>query len=372
MRLRAATALLLLASLVACGGSDSVPEAGREILVLGVMGTTDSDNPSVVGMIRGVQQAVAEYNGNDDSRYEIEIKQFNTQAAPGEAGAGESEVANTERLVGVVGPFVAAEVQSLGPALETTGLSYIVPSVTAAEVPEEGWRNFRRLVASDRQEGRILAAHAAGRVGGGIVLVTEQSPEGEPFAEAAREELERLQRAPARADTVEPNDPPVNLSKAIVTAAPEAVVYGGGGASGKALLDELRKAGFQGLVVASHQIRDLNPAGLGGGVVSVSAGSDPAASERFAGRFEDRFDAQPPVFALEAYEGALMLLEAAEEVQGDARTVSEFLRRNRSFRGDSKSYDFDDRGEPVNPPMWIYESTNGGWRLAGRSDRTGG
>ncbi|HEX2053113.1 MAG TPA: ABC transporter substrate-binding protein, partial [Actinomycetota bacterium] len=169
-----------------------------------------------------------------------------------------------------------------------------------------------------------------------------------------------------------PNDPPVNLSAAIVKAGPEAVLYGGGGASGKALVDGLRKAGFKGLMVASHQIRDLNPAGLGGGVVSVSPGSDPAASQRFSARYEDRFDAKPPVFALEAYEGALMLLDAVEEVQGDPRMVGEFLRLNRRFRGDSKNYDFDDRGEVVNAPAWIYESTNGGWRLAGRSDRTGG
>ncbi|HEX2052702.1 MAG TPA: ABC transporter substrate-binding protein, partial [Actinomycetota bacterium] len=344
MRLRAAAACLLLVTfLTACGGNDTVPEAGREILVLGVMGTSDSDDAGILGMIRGVEQAVAEYNGNDDSRYEIDLEEFNTQATPGEAGAGESQVANSERLVGVVGPFAAAEVESLGPAFEASGVPYLIPSVTASSVPQDGWRNFRRLVANDQREGRILAAHAAGRVGGGIVLVTEDSAEGEPFAEGAKEELERLQRAPSRVDTVEPNDPPVNLSAAIVKAGPEAVLYGGGGASGKALIDELRKAGFQGLMVASHQIRDLNPAGLGGGVVSVSPGSDPAASQRFAARYEDRFDAKPPVFALEAYEGALMLLDAVEEVQGDPRMVGEFLRLNRRFRGDSKNYDFDDR-----------------------------
>lgn len=64
-----------------------------------------------------------------------------------------------------------------------------------------------------------------------------------------------------------------------------------------------------------------------------------------------------------------MLLEAVEEVQGDPRDVTDFLKVNRRFRGDSKSYEFDDRGEPLNAPVWIYESTNGGWKLSGRSDR---
>ncbi len=344
------------------------------MLVLGVMGASDSQGATVVGMIRGVEQAVAEYNGNDDSRYEFELKEFNTQATPGEAGAGESEIANTERLIGVVGPFALAEVESMGPAFENFGLPYIVPSVTGGGVPDDGWMNFRRLVANDQQEGRILASRAADRVDGAIALVSEDSAEGEPFAEAAKAELDRLQRSPTRTDSLDRGANPTALAAALAKEAPEAVLYGGGGSTGKALLDALRKAEFRGLTVASHQMRDAHPAGLGGGVVSTSAACDPAAAPaaRFAGRFEDRFESKPPAFALEAYEAALMLLEAAEEMQGNPNGIPEFLRLNRRFRGDSKQYEFDDRGEPVNPPVWIYESTNGGWKPAGRSDRPPG
>ncbi|MEX0789793.1 MAG: ABC transporter substrate-binding protein, partial [Actinomycetota bacterium] len=268
MRANKLAAAVVLALIVgACGGSDPAPQAGREILVLGVLGTSDSDQPQVVGMIRGVQQAVGEYNNNPDSRYDIELKEFNTQPQPGEAGAGESAIANTERLIGVVGPLALPEVQSLAPALENFGLSYMVPSVTATAVPADGWRGFRRMVANDRQEGRVLAAHALERVSGAIALVTEASPEGVPFAEGAREVLDAAQRPPSRTSTIEPGDPPITLSANLTTEAPEAILYGGGGASGKALLDNLRTAGYQGLLVASHQIRELNPDGLGGGVV---------------------------------------------------------------------------------------------------------
>jgi branched-chain amino acid transport system substrate-binding protein len=371
VRPRKLAALLLALILAACGGSEPAPEAGKEILVLGVMGTSDSKQAQVVGMIRGVQQAVAEYNDNPDSRYDIELKEFNTEPEPGEAGAGETEIANTERLIGVVGPFTLKDITGLAPALENSGLSYMVPSVTDVSVPAEGWSGFRRLAANDLQEGRVLAAHAAERVSGAIALVTEESGEGEPFAEGAKQALASIQRPPSRTETVEKGDPPITLSGALTKEAPEAVVYGGGGESAKALLDNLRKAGYKGLLVASHQIRELNPDGLGGGVISNSAGADPSDpnAAEFAGRFKDRFDAAPTSFALESYEGALMLLEAVDEVQGNPRDVTQFLRLNRKFRGDSRNYEFDDKGEPVNTPLWIYESTNGGWKFSGRSDR---
>lgn len=375
MRLRKLAALVLVAlTLAACGGSEAAPEAGREILVLGVMGTSDSKSPQVVSMIRGVEQAVGEYNDNADSRYDIELKQFNTQPQPGEAGAGESEIANTERMIGVVGPFTTGEVTALGPVFESSGLPYMVPSATGNSVPAEGWKGFRRLAADDRREGQVLAAHAADRVSGAIVLITEDSPEGDPFAEGAKEALAAVQRPPSRTETVKPNDPPITLSGQLAKEPPEAILYGGSGASGKALLDNLRKAGYKGILIASHQIRELNPGGLGGGVVSASAGADPAdpGAARFVARYQDRFDAAPANFALESYEGALMLLEAVEEVQGNPRAVTDFLRLNRKFRGDARNYDFNDRGDSVNAPVWVYESTNGGWRLSGRSDRLAG
>lgn len=318
-----------------------------------------------------MEQAVAEHNDNPDFRYDIELKQFNTQPKPGEAGAGESVIANTERLVGVVGPFATGEVSALGPVFENAGLAYMVPSATGSEIPADGWRGFRRLVAGDRREGAVLATHATQRVTGAIVLITEDSAVGNAFAEGAKEALAAVQRPPSRTETVKPGDPPVTLSGQLAKEAPEAVVYGGGGESGKALLDNLRKAGYQGILVASHQIRELNPDGLGGGVVSDSAGADPSdpGVVRFTENYRKRFDATPTNFALESYEGALMLLEAVEEVQGNPRAITDFLRLNVKFRGDAQNYEFDGRGEPVNAPVWIYESTNGGWKLSGRSDR---
>ncbi len=64
-----------------------------------------------------------------------------------------------------------------------------------------------------------------------------------------------------------------------------------------------------------------------------------------------------------------MLLEAVEEVEPKPKVVGEFFRLNRSFLGDSKTYDYDQKGELRSPPLWIYESKGGGWQLQGRSKR---
>lgn len=359
--------VLLLAG---CGGNP-VPAAGREKLTLGVAGVADAKNSGLTSMIRGVELAVEEYNKNPDSRYEIEMKQLGTKAVPGEGGSTSGDITKTERLIGVVGPFAQQDVADLGPAFEGAGVPFLVPSLTSTAVPLQGWRSFRRLNANDRQEGVALAEHAMRKVKGAIALVAEDSDPGNAFAAGAKERLDAGKRAPSRTETLEPKKAPANLATSLVQGGPEAILFGGGGETAAALLEALRKAGFKGLFVASHQLRDMNPNGLGINVASSSPGadlSDPGV-QNFAGAYRKKFQTAPAPYALESYEGAIMLLDAVEEVGGEPRNVTDFLQQNRKFAGDSKSYAFDGAGELTAPPAWIYESLTGNWKLLGRSDR---
>ncbi|MGQ0679753.1 MAG: ABC transporter substrate-binding protein [Actinomycetota bacterium] len=357
----------------ACGGEPALP-AGRELLVLGVVGTDEENLPGFAGMVQGVRLAVDQYNRNQDSRYEIELKQLATKVAPGEGGSTSGNIAKTERLIGVIGPFSEQDAAELGPQFEGAGVPFIIPPITANSVPQEGWRSFRRLVANDRQEGGVLAKLAAGRVNGSIVIVAEQSAPGQAFAAGAKEVLDEAGRPPARTESIEAGKVMDTLAASVVEGGAEAILYGGGAQTGAALLDGLRKASFKGVLVASHQLRDAHPQGIGPGVISSSpeANSGDASVTSFVETFRSRFDAPPQPFALEAYEGTFMLLDAIEEVEGKPREITRFLQLNPDFRGDSKLYRFTPEGELTEPPLWIYESQSGSWRFTGRSDRPAG
>ncbi|MEX2587233.1 MAG: branched-chain amino acid ABC transporter substrate-binding protein [Actinomycetota bacterium] len=334
------------------------------------MGTLESEDPTVVGMVQATQLAIGEYNDDPDSRYEIEFRQFSADSGPGEAGTGQGDIEQTARLIGVVGPFTAEEVNSLGPGFSEAQMPFVVPSVNTPSAPPDGVNGFRRLIANSTQEGRVLAAHIAGLVDGGIALVTENSDPGRELSEGTEQLLGELKRPPVRTERVEPDSSMDALATALSTDSPDAVLYGGGGATGSALVQALKTQGYQGRIVTSHQVREHSPDGLGSGVIGSSLFAEPGeAAPGFVQAFEQAYGSVPSRFALEAYEGAWMLLEAIEEVQADAQAVSEFLQSNRTFRGESKVYEFDESGEQPNGPVWIYESAESGWSLTGRSDR---
>lgn len=362
--------VVLFVASTGCGSQEPTFEVGREVRLLGTVGTLDSEDPTVVGMVQATQLAIDQYNGNPDSRYEIEFRQFSPDSGPGEAGAGRGDIEQTARLIGVVGPFTAENVNALGPAFSEARLPFVVPSVSSGSAPPDGVRGYRRLTVHQAREGTVLATYAAGTVGGGIVLVTEDSDPGRAFSQGAEQTLGELERPPVRIERVKPDSGMETLAAALIDSGAEAVLYGGGGSTGSTLVQALGSAGYEGEVLVSHQVREHSPDGLGPGAIGSSLVVDPAgaAAPRFAEEFEQTYGSPPPRSALEAYEGAWMLLEAIEEVQADAEAVSEFLQVNRSFRGESKLYEFDESGELPGGPVWLYESGESGWKLSGRSD----
>lgn len=370
-RTRRLLAVLACGALLAGCTGGPPPRAGKEILVLGVVAAGNQKDPNLAGAIKGVELAVRQYNSNPDSGYRIDLKQLGARPAAGEAGSTSGDLTRTERLIGVIGPFTDKQVVDLGPLFEGAGMSFLVPQLSGSAVAQPGGTSFRRLIANDSREGALLADQAMRQVTGSIVMVVEASDPGNAFAGGAKRRLEDAKRPAARTESVEPGKGLGSLATSLVQGNPQAILFGGGGQTGTALLEALRKANFKGAFVASHQLRDANPRGLGAGVTSSSLGADPAdpGAAGFVRDFKDRFGAGPTPFALESYEGAIMLFDAVEEVAGKPRDVTEFLRQNRRFLGDSKSYEFDDAGELPKAPIWIYQSDNGSWKLTGRSDR---
>jgi ABC-type branched-subunit amino acid transport system substrate-binding protein len=373
MSRRCLTCLLFALLAVGCGGDQVPTGAGRDRLLLGSLAKLDGDAAQAVGMINGVEMAIREYNENPDSRYQIQLERRNTRGTPEGTDAASQDLARTERLVGVVGPFTDDEVEVAAPILERAGIPFLVPTVSTDSVPSSERGVFRRLVPSDRQEGQALAALIAGQVSGGIGIFRQEGDRGESFGAGAKQAIEALKRPVSRSEVIRSRQNFGALANSVIQAPPDAVLYGGAGDVGKALFDALRQAGYRGLFIASHELREVQRQGLGPGVIGSSLAADPSDSavRAFASEYRRRFGTAPVPFALEAYEGAVMILEAVEEVEGNPSAVAQFLRLNRSFLGDSKMYEYDPSGsgELVNPPVWIYESVGGGWRLTGRSDR---
>lgn len=369
MRFRSA-ALPVFTSLLAvsCGGAQPQVSTERQTVSLAVIGSLNAE--PAVSIVRGIQIAISEYNAKADSSFEARLVRVNADGKSATLDSASQTLVNTERIIGVVGALSPQESAEVGSVLGEVSIPFILPSVQSLSVPLEGWNSFRRLIAHDRQEGAELTAELARRSQGPAFLVHTADAEGAAFVEGARGQLEKLARPVVKVEALGGKPDFNSLSAAIIQSGAGLVIFGGEGQAAKVFGGSLKKAGFKGAVGFTHQIRNVKASSS---EVPVTAISSSAAMDRadpslksFRETHQRRFSVDPSPFTIESYEGALMLLEAIQEVEAKPKEISEFLRLNRSFLGDSKEYEFDEKGELLSPPVWLYEA-GGTWRYAGKS-----
>jgi len=342
-------------------------------VLLGFIANLSAANSEVaLAVERGIQIALAEYNSKSDSIYEVRLRKADTKGTPEGTGQASANLVKTERLIGVLGPLSETESRLAGGVFEDAEIPYLSPNISATTIPSQGARSFRRLVANDRSEGQLLARLAAKRAGGALAVFHDGGPEGSLIATVTKETLDQDKRPAQRFESVGPKGDLKSLIDALMSDPPKGVVYAGSPGRGAQLIGGLRKAGYQGAAVVSHHMREPKQfAPEMAGTFTASPLADPTHKDlaNFAAIYQGRFDSPLPALSVEAYEGATMLLEAIQEVEPKPKTLSQFFRLNRSFLGESKVYTYDENGELIGPPFWVYEMKGTSWRLTGRSDQ---
>lgn len=355
----------------ACAPSPSI-RAGREQVVIGVVGAFSGTGAlETTGIARGARIAVDEYNRDPESIFEARIEQADTAGTAEGAASTAGKIVTADLLVGIVGPFTIEEASAAATVFDQAEVPFLVPSVSDVSFSQVGFRQLRRLVADDRQEGAAMAVETLRRVGRSakLAIIHDGSGGGVAFADGAREKAESAggPTAPVfeAAGAVDWNA----LAAQIMKDPPAALIHGGAADRAAAFVAASRSAGFEGLFIASRHARDATYRAAAGeaaeGTLSDTTCADPAdpSLSRFRDAHSRRFEALPQLCSHEAYEGTWMLLEAVQEVEPNPRKVSEFFRNARSFLGDAKLYEYGEDGQLVNGTVWVSELKGGNWRF---------
>ncbi|MGH2704339.1 MAG: branched-chain amino acid ABC transporter substrate-binding protein [Actinomycetota bacterium] len=368
-------AVMLLVLVPACGRSRSEAPPSRERVLVAVLGGFTGPDPALAeAMSRGGELAVRQYNAAAGSTYRATLKREDTAGtADGAQGAAE-RLAGEDLLIGVVGPGTLDEAESAGRTLTQAQIPMLLPTITAGGLAEAGLSGYRRLVADDHRQGVVTGGEAAALAAGQkVAIVRDGGGEAADFARGAREAVDAAKVPVSRVETLRPRSDLAALSTSIVRDGAGVVVHAGPAERAGAVAASLRAAGFKGRLLASSQARDPRFAewakdGASGtlAVCPCAAAADPQVAG-FARSYGRVFRRPPPPYALESYEGTLMLLEAIEEVEPRKEEVLGFFHNARSFLGISKLYAFDDQGELLDAPVWIDEFRDGRWQFVRRA-----
>jgi len=255
---------------------------------------------------------------------------------------------------------------------QRAGLAMISPANSDPQLTARGFDAVSRVIGRDDVQGAAAAEFAAAELKARRVFVVHDgSPAGRAVAAAFRERARGAGLAVVGEQKLEKDVAPL---LAVLTASPPDVIYlSMTFAQAGAVIRQVRGKDVKSAFIGPDWLdspRLLQFAGRGAVETYFTLVAGPPdfypGTESFVQDYRKRFTAEPPPFALQAYDAAALGLEALARAiraaggRPSRRLVAAEIRRTSGFRGLSGNVTFDAQGDPNPAAYFIVQvaSTN--------------
>lgn len=343
--------MLAAAALAAVAGLAIVTQTGAadKVVKIGItLPLTGADADDANRIKYGAQLAIDDVNAKGGiAGYKIDTVIYDSGTAtagqydPAQAATNTKKLVSDPLVVANVGPQMSGEGKAMAPILSEADLATITPSSTnpditnpafAGQFKPKGRAIYFRTVTTDAFQGPNMANYMAQNLKIKSVYVLDDSGAyGVGIADAYQRQAEKLGIKVLGRDQLNPKEADYStiLTK-IKALKPDALYYGGVAQAGVKLakqaydiIPNMIKAGGDGV----HGGSFLKGAGFPAVEGWYSTAASPHLLEDssvadWVNRFQERFKTPPDDYAITAYDGALVILDAIKRVAESGKEVN--------------------------------------------------
>lgn len=325
---------------------------------------------AVVGvpMMRAAALAVDEANSTADPPFRVELMAVNDEARPARARELAQTLVDDPTVFGVVGHKNSGPSFAAGAIYAAGDLPQISPSSTNSDLARQGWNTFFRVCADNDRQATVAARYALDSLGTRrVASVHDQTDYGRPLAETfvsvSRDGGAEIVLVEAIRLGQKSFDSTVQQ---LAAAQPDLIYFGLTEIESSILVGSLRGAGVTTRCFGADGGRQSPFPQLAGvaaeGVYETYAGVDPKTSVRaktFVNTYESRHG-RCPIFGLEAYDAACILLEALRRAgTPDRQAVLAQVRSPAGFEGVTGRISFERNGNRQHADVTIWRVIDG-------------
>ena len=364
-----ASALVIGLSLVgvACGGSDSATEettpaaAGECKISLGLQFPETGDAAGLgAPMLKGVQLAIDEYNAENADNC-VSLKKFDTQGDPAKAPAVAQAAIDDASVIGIMGPGFSGESKAALPLYDAAGLAAVTGSATNAELQNNGWKVWFRVLANDAVQGPAIAKYVAETLKpASIGIIDDASEYGKGLADNVKA---AMTSATVTTETIDPKAADFSAAVSKMKAAnPEVIFYGGYYAEAAKLSTQLRDGGVTATLVFGDGVKDQ--AGYADAAGPAAEGAIIGCpckdgGEEFSAKWNAKYNEVPGTYGAEYYDIASLYLSIIKAGAADRAAVLAGVKAA-DFAGVTKQIKFSDNGEATEAgAIYLYKVVDG-------------
>src|ERR1051326_421274 len=309
---------------------------------------TGADAEDAIHVKNGIQMAADEVNAAGGAGgYQIDLVVYDSGTAgrgpyaPPPPATNAKKFCGDSTVVDAIGPMMSGEGKAMTPILSEANLATITPSSTnpditnpafAAQYKPKGKAIYFRTVTTDAFQGPNMANWMHDKVKIKTVYVLDDSGAyGVGIADSFQKQAEKIGIKVLGRDQLNPKEADyTTILTKIKALKPDALYYGGVGQAGVKLakqaydvIPNMIKAGGDGMQIGSFLKGAGFPAVEGWYATTASPHlvEDPAVAD-WVKRFQTRFKMLPDDYAITAYDGALVILDAIKRVAESGKEVN--------------------------------------------------
>jgi len=337
--------------------SSSQGTGSKESLKLGMVGPLTGNTATYGTSVKnGVEIAVDEFNNNGGyNGQNVELVAEDSRGDQTEASNATRKLIEQDKVFAIVGAVLSSETLTAAPIANDAGIPMISPSATAPGVPEVGPYIFRNCIA-DNVQAVQMAEYAAKELGlKRFAVMYTNNDYGLALKNAFTDTAKTLgEVVGVEAYMDGDNDFRAQLSK-LKQQNPDALYIGGYYTEAAKIAQQAKQQGLDNVVLLggdgfySPQLVELGGDAVEGAVFTAGFFSgDPAEPvQKFVSAYKAKFNAEPDMFAAQAYDAANIVLNALKKAGPDSKAIREEMAATKDFPGITGVTSFDEQGDAV-------------------------
>jgi branched-chain amino acid transport system substrate-binding protein len=336
------------------------------------------------GYLKGIKLAFDEWNAKGGVLgKKLTVVAEDDACDPKQAGTVATKIADDPKNVVLIGHFCSGTTLAGAPIINKVNLPMVTLS-SNPKITQQGWKNLFRPIANDNVQGKAGVAFVMRKLKAKkFALLNDKQAFGQGVTEVAKATIEKAGGSITSFGGVEPKDVDYSavLTKIIKTEHPDAIVYCTNfNTSAGLMVKQIRQLGYKKPVVGCDGYFDPGmpkAAGPAGDRKSDAEAvyitfqtppySGPGAPEKvqaFAKKFKEKYNSDPAGYDIYGYDFANIVASAIQKAGStDKEKIIETMHKSSVPGLLIPEYKFDDNGDVVNAPLYIYTVEKGQFKL---------
>jgi branched-chain amino acid transport system substrate-binding protein len=379
--LRSLAPLLLVVALVLAA---SAQQAGAPIQIAWSGPLTGDVAQLGQGYLNGIKLAFDEWNAKGGVLgRKLTVAPEDDACDPKQAGTVATKIADDPKNVAFIGHFCSGTTLAGGPIITKINLPMLTLS-SNPKITQQGWKNLLRPVANDNVQGKAGVGFIMKKLNARkFAMLNDKQAFGQGVTEVAKATVEKAGGSVTSYGGVEPKDVDYSavLTKIIKTENADAILYCTNfNTSAGLMVKQIRQLGYKKPVIGCDGWFDpgmVKAAGAAADKVSDSESvyftfqappySGPGVSEpvkQFGAKYKAKYGNEPNGYEAYGYDVGNMVANAIQKAGStDKQKILDVLHTQGVPGVLIPEYKFDENGDVVNGPLYIYTIEKGAFKL---------